>query len=89
MHRLLILGAAWTAVALAVLLFWPSGVETPGCAQIVTPSAACLAQLADMNDRAWWTRTVPLLLFLASGYVVLAVLTLRRRQKGLVARRTR
>jgi hypothetical protein len=82
MGRLLALAAAWTAVALAVLLFWPSGVETPGCASLVTPSAACLAQLADINDHAWWTRTVPLLVFLASGYAVIAVLALHDRRQS-------
>jgi hypothetical protein len=80
--RFLILGAAWTAVVLAVLLLWPSGVDTPGCAHLVTPSAACLGQLADLNDRAWWTRTLPLLAFVASGYVVLAVAAARHRRRS-------
>jgi hypothetical protein len=82
MARFLILGAAWTAVVLAVLLLWPGSVDTPGCAHLVTPSVACIGQLADMNDRAWWMQTLPMLAFVASGYVVLAVLALRHRRRS-------
>lgn len=77
-RQLLLLAVAWTAVAAALLLLWPSGVETPGCMHLVTPTADCLQQAADMSDRLWWTQTMPLLLLVASGYVVVVVLAVRR-----------
>jgi len=82
MRQFALLGIVWTAVVLAVLLFWPGGVQTPGCMQHINPSADCLAQLTTANDRLWWTQTLPLLVFLASGYVAVAAFALRRRRRS-------
>lgn len=73
-------GLVWTAVVLAVLLLWPSGVQTPGCMRAVNVSADCIAQAAFANDRLWWTQTFPTLVLMASGYVVVGAFA--RRQIG-------
>jgi prepilin signal peptidase PulO-like enzyme (type II secretory pathway) len=78
MRQLLFLGVVWTGVVLAVLLFWPAGVQTPSCMKQISRSADCLAQVAVANDRLWWTQTLPMLVFFASGYVVVGALALRR-----------
>jgi hypothetical protein len=78
MRRFLILGLAWTALVLAVLLFWPSCVRSEGCWRLVDASADCLAQLAEANDRLWWTQTLPMLAFFASGYIVVGLIAVRR-----------
>ena len=77
MRRIALLGLVWTAVVLIALLFVPWDLPQVPCARQVGASAACLAQLAERNDRAWWTQTLPVLAICASGYVVVALLTLR------------
>lgn len=77
MRQFLLLALAWTAVVAALLLLWPSGVNTPGCMQLITP-ADCLAQATVMNDRLLWTQTLPMLVFIASGSVVVGALAYRR-----------
>lgn len=78
MRSLLILGAAWTAVVVALLLFWPSGSNVGGCWRLVGASDACLAELDALNTRMWWTQTLPMLMLFASGYVVVGVMAFRR-----------
>ncbi len=78
MGRLLILGVAWTGVVVAVLLLWPWSLPATGCWRLVKPPASCLAELAQVNDRIWWTQTLPMLAFFASGYVIVSLLAIRR-----------
>lgn len=78
MRRLFLWAVVWTAVVVAMLLFWPSGVRSDGCWRLVDASAACLAQLADLNDRLWWTQTLPTMVFLSSGYVIVGAFAVRR-----------
>lgn len=78
MRRLLILGVAWTGVVVAVLLLWPWSLPATGCWRLVDPPAGCLAELAHVNDRIWWTQTLPMLAFLASSYVIVGLLAIRR-----------
>ena len=78
MHRLLVLGVAWTGVVVAGLLFWPVSLPATGCWRLVDPPAGCLAELAHVNDRIWGTQTLPMLVFFASGYVIVGLLDIRR-----------
>lgn len=78
MRRLLILAVVWTGVVVAVLLLWPLSLPGNGCWRLVDPPARCLAELAYLNDRIWWTQTLPLLAFFASGYVIVGLLAVRR-----------
>jgi hypothetical protein len=80
MRGLLAWLAIWSGLVVAIVFLWPGQVQTPGCASSVTPSMDCLDQMHAMNDRTWWTNTVPLLLLIASGYVVIASLALRARR---------
>jgi hypothetical protein len=82
-RRLLAWLAIWSAVVVAIVLLWPGQVQTPGCASSVTPSIDCLTQMKAMNDGMWWTNTVPLLLIIAAGYLVILIVAWRsRRQPG-------
>jgi hypothetical protein len=76
----LLLAVAWTVIALAIVVLWPGGTNTPGCARLVEPSAACLTQLAAENDAAWRTSTVPMLLVIALGYAIVLLMGLRARR---------
>ncbi len=69
---------------LTLLFVWPSGVRSDGCWQLIDARATCLVQLREMNDRLWWTQTLPMLAVFASGYVVVGVLAVRewRRHRG-------
>jgi hypothetical protein len=81
MRRLLGSLAIWSAVVVAIALLGPGQVQTPGCASSVTPSADCLTQLKAMNDGIWWTNTVPLLLVIAAGYLVILIVAWRSRRQ--------
>ena len=78
MRRLLILAVAWTGVVVAVLLLWPWSLPATGCWRLVDPPAGCLAELAQMNGRIWWTQTLPMLAFFASGYAIVGLFAIRR-----------
>ena len=79
MRRLLVWAVLWTAVVIAVLLLWPSGVGSEtGCWRLVDAPPACLAHLAELNDRRWWTQTLPMIAFLSSGHLVVGVYAARR-----------
>lgn len=82
MARWLFLGAAWTGVVVTVLLLWPRSVPSGGCWGLVEPPAGCLAELAQLNERVWWTQTLPILLFFAVGYVVVGLLAIRHRRRS-------
>lgn len=86
MKGLLIGAAIWTGVVVAAVVFVPWDTFLPpdlrmtsGCWRLVAPPPGCMDQLANLNDRRWWTLTLPLLVFISSGYVVLAILAVRRR----------
>jgi hypothetical protein len=49
---------------------------------LVQPTARCLAQLAEAHDREWWTETLPMLVFVGSGYVVVGAMAVRRLRLG-------
>ena len=70
---------AWTVIVALAVLFIPgtAGSFEPGCWKAVGAPPACLAELAALNDRIWWTHTVPILLVFASGYVVIGVAAIR------------
>ena len=80
MRGLLVSLAIWSVVVLAIVLVWPGQSQTPGCASAVTASADCLIQVKAMNDRIWWTSTLPILVVVASGYLVIAALALGGRR---------
>lgn len=86
MKRLAVWAVLWTVFVIAFVLFVPSGVNSTGCWVLVDAPPACLAQLQALNDQHWWTRTLPMLLFLSSGYVVIGVamarMWLRSRRDG-------
>lgn len=70
MKRLALWAVVWTAFV-AVFIFLVPGEGSAGCWVLVDAPPECLAQLAAVNDHLWWTRTLPILVFLSSGYVVL------------------
>jgi hypothetical protein len=80
MRSLVIWTLIWSGIVAAVLLYVPGNIQSEGCWRTVGGGASpkCLAELAALNDQIWWTRTLPMLLFLASGYLVIAVVALRR-----------
>lgn len=81
MRNLVIWTLIWSSIVVAVLLNVPGSTQSEGCWRTVGGGASpeCLAELAAVNDRIWWTRTLPMLLFLSSGYFVIAMVALRRR----------
>jgi heme/copper-type cytochrome/quinol oxidase subunit 2 len=81
MRRLLGSLAIWSAVVVAIVLLWPGQVQTPGCASSVTPTADCLTQVKAMDDGIWWMSTVPLLVVIAAGYLVIVGLAWRSRRQ--------
>lgn len=81
MRRVLFFGLIWTAVVLAVLVFWPWSLPVGGCWRTVAPPAGCLAQLVEANDRVWRAQTLPMLVFLASGYAVVGLMAIRLRRQ--------
>lgn len=85
MKRLVVLALAWSALVVALLLFVPVGVNSGGCWRLVQPTPDCLDQLAALNARQWWTLTLPMLVFLSSGYVLIGAAMartwLRRRRR--------
>lgn len=78
MRRHVLRVIAWTVIVALAVLFIPgtAGSFEPGCWKAVGAPPACLAELAALNDRIWWT-TVPMLLVFASGYVVIGVAAIR------------
>ncbi len=82
MRREVFLGAIWPVLVIVVALFLPWSLPVSGCWRLVDPPADCLNQLADANDRVWWTQTVPLLLLSASGYDVVGLMAIRRRRRS-------
>ena len=66
----ILLLVAWTAVVALTLVLVPGQVNTPGCMPHINPSPACQALLTELNDRLWWTHSLPILAFLSSGYLV-------------------
>ena len=87
MKRLAVWAVGWTLFIGAFLLLVPGGVSSSGCWKLVDASAACLAQLAALNDDQWRTRTLPMVLLFAGGYAVIGIAMARtwvrgRRQAG-------
>ena len=62
---------------LLTLFLVPGQVATPGCMQLINPSPSCQALVTELNDRIWST-TLPILVFLSSGYLVGAIVLIRR-----------
>ena len=81
-RRLFLAILVWTFVVVYVVLFWPWSLPEPGCWQLVDAPAHCQVELAASNERVWWTQTVPMLAFLASGYIIIGALAARRRLRG-------
>jgi hypothetical protein len=71
MKRSVAWALAWTAFVVAFILLVPGDVNSVGCWRLVGAPPECLAQLAALNDHQWWTRTLPMLVFLSSGYLVI------------------
>lgn len=88
MLRYLILGLAWTAVVVAVFVYWPWPLPDEGCARLILRPPACDATLAQLNDRIWWTQTLPMLAFVASGYVIVGMLAIRQWRRRRPGQRT-
>ena len=89
MRKLILVGVvAWTAVAGAVLLFWPWSTPFVACAWLVDPSAGCLAELAAANEARFWGQTVPFVAIVIAGYLLVGVLAIRfRSSRGAAASR--
>jgi hypothetical protein len=82
--KLLVAGLmGWTAAVVALALFWPNHLNTPGCAHKINVSAACWAQMAAENEELFWRDTFPLLATVVGGYVLVAVVAI------VLARRSR
>ena len=78
-RRVVILAAAWTVLVVAIILFYPVGALVPrpaGCWTTVGHGAECDAELRALNDRVWWGETVPLLAFIAFGYVAVVLVAI-------------
>jgi hypothetical protein len=86
--RTLVAGiAAWTATCAAILLLYPGGGGTLlGCMRKVGRDAACEDAQAALNRAYELTHTLPLILLMRTGYLVVAaaVLVRRRRRERLV-----
>ena len=74
MRRTTLALLAWTAVAVVAAVVLGSSVSTPPCAHLVAPPSWCAAEIAAENDRVWGTRTLPLILVLLAGYVVIVLI---------------
>jgi hypothetical protein len=89
-RRTVVLLATWSVVVVAIVLLWPSGGQTPGCASSVGRVPGCEDLLNAMNDHVWWSQTVPLLLVMSGGFALILGLGLRawrqRRDPGREAR---
>ena len=76
---------AWSALVVAVLLFFPAGGTPLPCMRLVGRSIACAAQQAAINQVWWENRTLPVVVGMVAGYVGIAVVALvgaRRRASG-------
>jgi len=82
MRRIALPYLVWTAVVLVGLLFVPWDLPAIPCARLVGASVACLAQVAERNDRVWWTQTLPSIAVGIGGYAVLALLTFRHNHRS-------
>ena len=80
MRKVVIWTLIWSGIVAAVVLYVPGVIQSDGCWRTVGGGATpeCLGELAAVNDRIWWTRTLPMLLFLSSGYLLIATVALRR-----------
>lgn len=74
----------WTAISLGVVLVLPGSVNTPGCAHLVQSSKSCVDELAAANLHIWWTDTVPRLVLLASGPVLIGLAALWRARRTAI-----
>lgn len=60
---------AWTAIVIALLFFYPTGFHAVGCFQPVGPGPR-LECVSVVISHVWWEHeTMPLLIWLAAGYV--------------------
>ena len=90
-ERLAALVGLWSLFVLGLVLFAPWRLPVVPCARLVgTPEsrAACEPILAAANQQVWLFETLPLLVAIAAGYVVIAALEVRRarRSRGRTAR---
>jgi hypothetical protein len=83
------LAVFWTTISALIVLFGPANVDVPGCTHLVEPPTGCIALLAAANDHAWWTLTLPLLMLIVGGYVIVAITAIRalRRRRSAAADR--
>ena len=86
--RLVVGLLAWTVIVLAGAIIIGSPQATPDCAHLISPPSSCATEIAAENARVWSTRTLPLLLVAAGGYVavILAGLTAGRRRARVTRR---
>ena len=78
-NRTVMLAIGWTVAVVAIVLFVGGGVAGPACARLVNPVPTCAAEIAAANDRLWWTHTLPMLVVIGGGYVLIGLDWLRRR----------
>ena len=73
--------AGWTVVALTLLAFFPFKRAEVPCARLVgTPETrpACQLVLDAANEQAFLFQTLPMLVAIAAGYLVVVVIEVRR-----------
>jgi hypothetical protein len=79
MRSLFVWTVIWSGIVAAVVLYVPTNLPSNGCWRLVGAPPECLAAVAALNDRVWWTRTLPMLVFLSSGYLIIAAVAWCRR----------
>jgi hypothetical protein len=67
---------AWSALVVAVLLFYPAGHAALGCMSLVGRFPACEAQQAAINQVWWENETLPGVLGIVAGYVGIVAVAL-------------
>jgi len=84
-RRVAILLAVWTVASVGLAVLVPAGFlvpREPGCWVTAGHGPECDSQLAALNARVWWGETVPLILVIAAGYVVIAILAIRAKRSS-------
>ena len=77
--------AAWSVFVLGLLMFYPGRIPFVPCSRPVgTPEsrAACQPIIDAANEQVWMFQTLPLLVTIAAGYLVIIVLEARRYRRG-------
>jgi hypothetical protein len=81
LKRAVALLIAWTVIwLLIVIVAVPPQLNVPTCAHVVSRPATCADSIAAENARVWWTESVPELVVLVVGWLVVAVWSRRERR---------